>query len=219
VPVKRGAAGASSAASRRAIGHILDIHSLSRAILSRTAKGGNMINPVLFAKTTFQAFEDAHEFMQDYMRPPNPVISYPFLGWAPWAAFFVKMLTQVTVQNLSRLPAQGYGSWLLLLPQPTIAVSADQTDFWFKNPPGWGPPVPPSTQVARTVLHELGHMKMQPYLLADQRNVQHFAPTANPKDEEQAWIYAATVITIFMGDYARHKRITEGIDDTCAVAI
>jgi hypothetical protein len=178
-----------------------------------------MINPASFAKTASQAFEDVQDFIQDHMCPPKPVLPYPFLGSLLWAAVLVRKLTGVCVQNFSRLPAKNYGSWLLVLPEPGIAVSADQLEWWYANPPKGSFPVPPSTQIARTVLHELGHMKMHPHLLRPAPATGKFAPWANPKDEEQAWIYAGSVMTILMGDYARHARVTRGVDDTPRVAL
>lgn len=61
----------------------------------------------------------------------------------------------------------------------------------------------------RCILHEVGHLLLQPELLDRETQNQ----TAEPKQEESPWVFVCAVLGIALGDYSFRCR-TDGTDDS-----
>jgi len=178
-----------------------------------------MISLVAFAKAALHAFDDVRFFLARYMSASPPLLDYPITDQPGWSFLFAYLLTGVAPQGFTArgFPWPHYGSWLLVLPRPAIAVNEPQLRAWATKA-GLRSNVEVRLQVARTILHEVGHMRLHPHLL-NPAPAAPFAQPARGEDEDEAWVYAYTVLAIIQGDYALCSRSTNGFDDTPAIPL
>lgn len=121
----------------------------------------------------------------------------------------------------SPLPQKGYVSWLLVRPLG-IAFDGAQVSSWWKRRSGNAPQ--PDVQIARAIMHELGHMFATPGLLSRTRkrikkNGKFWTPACTPQEEEKAWVWALLAFGIALGHYARDRREHGLIDSSGVTAI
>ena len=171
-----------------------------------------MINSKRFTQASQQAYLDVTQFFDECLPGPMPVFDRRFFGKdLIWAYIFAFKITGVGPVGMGRLPRPGFSSWLMTSPDTAIALFESQLTMWQQKPPTRFA-VRQELQKARTVLHEVGHIRLQPHLLRGSSGV--FAIPAEPGDEEQAWVYAGTVLALLLGDYAYLARTSPGGSDT-----
>ena len=167
----------------------------------------------------WRACRRAHKDVRSFCRHLPAQLPCPFVDhWHTWIFYFARRFAGVRIlQGLTRLPQTRYGSWLMVLPSPAVVINAYQLRQWSQASGARRHVVPFELQVVRTVLHEIGHMRVSPYLLK-RAGRRRFALPCKPSDEEAAWVYAIAALGILLGDYALHMR-EQDIDDTTAVAV
>jgi len=109
----------------------------------------------------------------------------------------------------------GFASWLVRSGNGTggIALYVTQMVKWAAKTK-----MPLHVQKIRSIIHELGHIKLSPHLLqntlppAPRQDVRR-SPYASPFEEEMAWVFACAFMGFFLGDYSFNSRKDHARDD------
>jgi hypothetical protein len=153
------------------------------------------------------AVKRAYEVMESYCGNTGArAASFlsPFKGRREaWAVRLAKQAAGVDVWPFLRLPSPGFASWIMLLPSPVIAVDEAQIQAWASKTR-----VSVSAQRTRTIIHEVGHLLLHDRLRKDPVG---FAVPATANEEQQAWVFAMSVLSLILGDYSR----TGSVGDDC----
>ena len=120
------------------------------------------------------------------------------------------------IVQYSPLPRHGYLSWLLVRPFIGIAFDKDQ-EFGRETAPENTPVI--DVQIARTILHECGHLFSTDELLSSDEGLIEiegitFTKCSSPEQEEKAWVWAMCAFGLAMGHYAWKRRDGNDYDDT-----
>lgn len=174
-----------------------------------------MIPRDLYKSAADIAYEDIRSFCGHAGSPSQEMLSdiVPNMR-ALQAAKFAQAVQKIHVIPFAKLPKEGFASWLMSIPQIRIAVADMQLAEWEQSRRG---PVA-DVQKARTIIHEVGHARVQPALTAGATDQRGFVPSCRPEDEERAWVYAMSIMAIVLGDYAKMARRRLG-DDTPSVVV
>ena len=176
----------------------------------------NFIDVDKFLAAVRKAHGDLATYL-DYRPIDLPVLFRAPLFFGTRAAWAIRMAHHVgkvgPSVKLSTLP-RGYCSWLMALPVPGIVVDRGQIRQWARDE---GAPHA-HLQEARVILHELGHVRLSPYLLASP-GPGGLARRASPEEEELAWAYAMAVIALLLAAYARSIRETKNMDDAPSIMV
>jgi len=158
--------------------------------------------------------------------PPDYIVAAPLTAKRMAAMRFAQAVTKQmsgtpAVIIECTLPKPGYLSWLLLRPLG-IAFDSSQVRAGVRAKRQNVPP--DETQIARAILHELGHIFATPELLARRQSLivkdgKTFAPPGTPLEEERAWVWAMSVFGIAMGYYARRRRECAFYDDAMTLCV
>lgn len=182
-----------------------------------------MVGKTVWSKAVEKAYDKVEHFRADQFRrtknefEPRSLLSSDPTGRTMLAVDFARFCAGTPVYPFSQLPEPGFASWLVRLPIPAIAVDWAQLDAWAGEAQ-----VPVDVLVARTILHEVGHVLLQPGMLGTEYDASGnaiFVATADPADENIAWIFALTVLTLGLGDYSEACKRMRDSDDTPKVLI
>ena len=164
-----------------------------------------MINPETLQQISQQALEDFQVFLK---QPNNSSKSFcetsieADRSRIPSLALFIVNLTGATIQNFRSLPAPNYGSWLFTTSAGNSSIYLDQRQMtvWHQETG-----MPLDIQQLRSIVHELGHLRMNLRLAAG-KSGHGFVEPSYPEEEEAAWIYAMLFIGLILGDYSFNSR-------------
>jgi hypothetical protein len=163
----------------------------------------------------------AHSVMQAwtmdtrYLTPPTiaskRMTAYRFAEWAIERRGFRAIICEHS------LPQTGYVSWLLVQPFLGIAFDTNQLHAWSQLKGENAPAT--EIQIARALVHEVGHIYGSPGLLSRQKkrvviDGRTFTACATEEEEERAWVWAMCAFGIALGDHAAYVRHQGEVDDS-----
>jgi hypothetical protein len=116
-----------------------------------------------------------------------------------------------------RLPVKDYASWLIVNPMG-IAIDSTLVQKWSESPhsPKY------DVQFARTIIHELGHIFATDEMLKAKTTKLpsgEYSVSADPKQEETAWVWAFILIGLALGDHAWFRKQGGNADDTVTISV
>lgn len=166
-----------------------------------------------------------HSTIQNSGLPPDYIAAPTLSGKRMAAHRFAEFVTRKRFGRAAvicecSLPQSGYVSWLLVGPLG-IAFDSEQVRAWStivgENAPA------EEVQIARAIMHELGHIFGTPGLLSRQhkriiKKGQTFTAPATKEEEDTAWVWAMSAFAIALGHHAWRRRPL-GLDDTTVLAI
>lgn len=178
-----------------------------------------MIDPTQRNLIANQAHEDAIAFLSqpnvNSKRFCDPQTQAEEHARLPALSLFVTNLTGATVVPFKKLPHPNFASWLFSVSESDMAIYLDQRQMlvWQQQT---GSDV--QTQQIRSILHELGHLRLAPRLMEGPTAT--FAPHATANEEENAWAYAMIFLALVLGDYCLNARQhPHNCDDTPKVRL
>jgi hypothetical protein len=185
-----------------------------------------LVNKDNYINACYTAYEDINRFdaiLQidiDFILkspPVTPTKKTPvFVGTrSSWALRFAQIIGQVGASIIWRELPKGFSSWLMVIDN-TVAIAVD-----FKQMRGWSQDFNRVSnldiQISRAVLHEVGHIKLTPYLLGISQEDGGRVPPADPEDEVAPWAYAFAIIGILLSAYARNAHFKRKTEDTPSI--
>lgn len=192
-----------------------------------------MLSPKDFQDATTEAYEACNKFFEPSSgRIPGCAIVRPGNINNPrtLAKRFAEVCGDAQVQYTHSIKTPGFGSWLMITGtgKPKIGLSKKQLYEWARKglsedgliAKAVGKYVEGSYSNAmnyrrqsmevRCILHELGHILLQPHLLSQKTGMSEKVKAA---EEEQPWVFALTVLGIMTGEYATYCRKDEDKGD------
>lgn len=123
---------------------------------------------------------------------------------------FADIQASAPVLPFRSLPEPGFSSWLIGLPEPRIAVDKSQLLDWEESTR-----IPWQILGARTIYHEVGHCVLNSRLLQTKNSgARGFVKTADPEEENEAWLFSILVLAFAVGDYSEFCKNEFNVDDT-----
>jgi len=186
----------------------------------------SMIDLGDFKKAVEEAYEQFRLFVTQCPSAREFLKQPPNQDRTPIVQQFLEDIHKCTVVPLNRLQP-GYASWLFSMGEGRMKVVYDHSQIqgWAKEqmktiigspPPNNAPALSKfleDVQTTRSLLHELGHLRLAEDLLANLRkSPPNERKWATAQEEQKAWVFAFCFLGLMLGKYAHETR---QIDDHC----
>lgn len=161
------------------------------------------------------AYNDAVIFSTRYLPPRDFFAQDTHMDFeltiARLKLFVLKQTACRIIPDFDLLPVKNFASWLARTKdgKGAIFLFARQMMNWEQTSR-----MPQRVQKIRSIIHELGHIRLTPKLLISAKPGEITIP-ASPEEERVAWVYCLNFLAVILGEYSLNSRIQTpiGIDD------